>query len=151
MSKFMRGLLIGLGILLAIAVLVGIGFQVYGMVTHAGVARVLPMYRMMPRPFGYARGGFRGGWLPFGGLIGVVGVALLAVLVIAALMSPGSGRPPARVCARCGRGLETGWVACPHCGQPVDPMAASGQVTPEADPSLAVPPKRGRTRGGASA
>lgn len=160
MSKFVKGLLIGLGVLLVIALLAWVGFQIYAMVAHGQVARVRPIAPMMPRfwprSFGYGQFGFHGGgfpfmrWFPFGGLIGVLGLGLLAALVIVALTSPG-GRAATRVCARCGRGLEAGWIACPHCGQPVEPPASVEQASSDADPATPAPAKRGRTKGGASA
>lgn len=161
MSKFVKGLLIGLGVLLVIALLAWVGFQVYAVVAHGQVARVRPIAPLLPRfapgPHEYGRFGFRGGGFPFmgrfpfGGLIGVLGLGLLAALVIVALMSPGRGRAAARVCARCGRGLEVGWIACPHCGQPVEPLATVEQTPSDAGEAKAAPAKRGRTRGRASA
>lgn len=94
-------------------------------------ARVRGPWMMMP--FGHGGYMMRGfGWMmPFGGLFGgfiTLGILTLAVLGIVWLVrrvaapqtSPAAQQTPAPVqatCKRCGKPVEAGWVACPHCGK----------------------------------
>ena len=118
MSKFVRGVLIGLGILLAIALLAALAFQVYGMVTLNPYGRFHEMIPMM-RGFGQFGHGFGFGWFPFGGLFGLLILAGLAVLVVAALVGTSKPQAARRACSNCGKPLEPEWVNCPYCGQKV--------------------------------
>ena len=123
MSTFLKGLLIGLGVLVALAILAGVGFQVYAMVTYGRAGVGYPMmggYGHM-RGFGLLPwGGALGhmGWLPWGGAFGFLFFLALVVLVVA-LIFGATGSRATRVCAHCGKPLEAGWIACPHCGQMV--------------------------------
>ncbi len=154
-SKVARGLLIALIVILVLGVLGAIGFQAYERATHGQTARLGPVLRP---GLGDGRFGFRGGLIPyrglipFGGYLGLAGLillALLAALVIAALMSP-EGNVPAKACARCGRDLQNGWVACPHCGQLVESASAGASAAGISEDSPA-PVRKRRSRKGASA
>ncbi len=121
MSKFVRGLLIGLGGLLVLAVLVAIGFQVYGLVSLSRFGALQPMMggfgRMHPGfGFGY---GYGMHMFPWGGWIGLLALGALGVVLVVALIGAARPAQPTRVCAACGKPLEAGWIACPHCGQKV--------------------------------
>ncbi len=120
MDKVLRGILIGLGILVGIALLAGIAFQVYGYVAMARFGGVGPMMG----GFGYGRHMLGVGMYPWGGWLGLLGIGLVAALVVSLLVS-GKSHGASRNCTRCGRSLEAGWIACPHCGQPVEPTGAS--------------------------
>jgi hypothetical protein len=72
---------------------------------------------------GYSMMGF--GFLPMIGMV-LVPLAVVALVVVGAVALLRSGRPTptaapaapvAPVCANCGQALQTGWLACPHCGQ----------------------------------
>jgi hypothetical protein len=115
MSKFVKGLLIGLGVLVALAVLAAVGFQIYGMATYGRIAAGYPMMGFLP----HMRGGFGMGWLPWGGAFGFLFFVALIVLVVALILGTAGPRPASRVCAHCGKPLQEGWVACPHCGEKV--------------------------------
>ena len=120
MDTVLRGLLIGLGILVGIALLAGIAFQVYGYVamTRYGVADP------MMGGFGYGRHMLGVGMSPWGSWLGILGIGLLAAIVIGLLVS-GRSHESSRSCTRCGRSLTTGWMACPYCGQPVEPAVGT--------------------------
>ncbi len=94
---------------------------------------------------GAARGGFGPGMMGYGGFgptmmgggynmmglgfLGMFGMVLVPLAVLAlgvvgivallrsSQVTPPSVAPAAPTCANCGQPVQTGWVACPHCGQ----------------------------------
>jgi hypothetical protein len=74
---------------------------------------------------GYSMMGF--GFLPMVGMV-LVPLALVTLGVVGVVALLRSGRPTPSMarktsavsaCANCGQAVQTGWVACPHCGQKV--------------------------------
>jgi hypothetical protein len=116
MNKVLRTILMVLGILLLAALLFGLGTQIYWAASGARWAgRVaVPMMGV----WGMHRG-VSMGWFP--GFSGIVGLGILGLVVagLVALFRGVGPRQPARVCAHCGKPLEAGWIACPHCGEKV--------------------------------
>jgi len=139
--KWIIGIVLGLVIL---AVLVGVGFMVFGNfhVFRAG-AQVSPRFfergpGMMPYGgFGYhMRGpGMMGyGMRPFGGFFGgLLSLAFLALVVLGIIWlvirlrtsKPVDAVPatmPAAIvnpCKKCGRPIQYDWKVCPYCGEKV--------------------------------
>jgi hypothetical protein len=83
--------------------------------------RVMTYRRMMPNGM-MGAGGF--GWI---GMLARVAIPLLFVGLVVAVgvlllrkpSTPPAATPPAlpaAVCKKCGKPVEQGWVACPHCG-----------------------------------
>ncbi len=122
MNKILRGVLIGLGILVALAVLAGIAFQTYGLVALRRYGVMGPMMGGYEYGFGRHMVGF--GMYPWGGWLGILGLGLVAALVIGLLVS-GNSHKSTRACVKCGQPLQAGWIACPHCGQPVEPTVVA--------------------------
>lgn len=115
MNKVLRTTLMVLGILVLAALLFGFGTQLYWMVSGA---RWVGFGPMMGGMWGMHRGAFLG-WSPIlGWLIGLVILALAVAGVVALVRGPVPSQP-ARTCAHCGKPLQEGWVACPHCGEKV--------------------------------
>jgi hypothetical protein len=139
MSKVLKWILyIVLG-LVALAVVAGIVFAIFGGVGH-GYYMMRPGFRMMqPYRYGY----FSPGRMIFGGLF-ALGIFLLVIVGIVALINAivRGNRPaqvtqtpqqaptpqsvpaaemaaPTRTCSNCGRPAQEDWKTCPYCGNPL--------------------------------
>ena len=118
MNRALKIALLVLGSLVAVAILFGIGYRIYWL--SAGGAGWYSGFRPMMgggwgmNPFHMA------GWMPLGGFLGVLVLLSLLGVGIAILVNLKSGPKSApRLCAKCGRPIEAGWVVCPHCGEKV--------------------------------
>jgi len=118
MNKALKITLLVLGSLVSVAILFGIGYRLYWL--FAGGAGVFGGFHPMMRvglgmnPTRMMR------WLPLGGFLGTLILLSLLGVGIAILVNLKSGPKAApRLCAKCGRPFEAGWVACPHCGEKV--------------------------------
>ncbi|HLB65119.1 MAG TPA: zinc ribbon domain-containing protein [Anaerolineales bacterium] len=115
MDKFLRTTLIVLGILVLVAVLFGLGMQLYWAVASPRVAAFSPM---MGRAWGMHGGMVFGGFPFLGSLLGL-GLVILVVVGMIGLVRGIGSRTPVRACAHCGAPLQAGWIACPRCGEKV--------------------------------
>jgi len=125
MSKALRWILYVLLGLVALAIIAGIVFAVFGAYRY-GVMR--PGLRMMePMRFYY----FSPLRSIFGGLLGL-GVFILVIVGIVALVNalvrgnrpaqpnpPAQMAAPARTCSNCGKPAQEDWKTCPYCGNPL--------------------------------
>jgi hypothetical protein len=118
MNKALKIVLLILGTLVAVAILFGIGYRLYWL--FAGGAGLFGGFHPMMgggwgmHPLRTVR------WLPVGGFLGVLVLLSLLGVGIAILVNLRSAPKTApRLCAKCGRPIEAGWVVCPHCGEKV--------------------------------
>jgi hypothetical protein len=144
--KWIIGIVLGL---IVIAVLVGVGFMVFGRFhVYTGEARIVQGFSddgrgpgMMPYGgFGQIRGpGMMGrGFNPLGGLIGgLFSLAFLALAVMGVIWLVDHLRMPKQAvavpaampvetpavittpCKKCGQSLHDDWKVCPYCGKRV--------------------------------
>lgn len=115
MDKLLRTTLVVLGILVLVAVLFGLGMQLYWAVAGPSVAG---FPAMMGRAWGMHGGMVFGGFPFLGSLLGLGLLILVVVGIVSLVRGTGLGAP-ARPCAHCGAPLQPGWVACPRCGERV--------------------------------
>lgn len=113
MDRFLRTVLIVLGIVVLAVFLFGLGWQLYWALAGPRVAG----FAVGPMPMMRGAWGLHPiGWLPgFGWLLGLG----LLILVVAGIVSLVQGAAPSRRCARCSSPLQEGWIACPRCGEKV--------------------------------
>jgi hypothetical protein len=138
MSKILKWILYILLGLVALAVVAGIVFMIFGGyrtgIMWPGYRMMEPGFRMMdPMRFYY-----HPGFLIFGGLL-CLGVILLVIIGIVAFVNvlvnrnqPDQTPPPAQIttppaeptapshtCENCGKPAQEDWKTCPYCGNPL--------------------------------
>ena len=125
MSKALRWILYILLGLVALAVIAGIVFAVFGAyrygVVHPGLRMMEPMRFYYFSPIRSI----------FGGLLGL-GIIVLVIVGIVALVNalvqssttrqatpPAQMTAPSRTCSNCGKPAQEDWKTCPYCGNPL--------------------------------
>jgi uncharacterized membrane protein len=128
MNKVLKWILYVLLGLVALAVIAGIVFAIFG---GHGYYMMRPGFQMM-EPYRYNYSPLRS---IFGGLFGL-GIFLLVIVGIVALVSamlrgnrfhqantpaqtPTPVPTPTRTCSNCGKPAQEDWKTCPYCGNPL--------------------------------
>ena len=120
MKNWWKYILVGLVVFLAayaIALLVfGGGWWRWGM-----MGRWMMRPGFMQGPYFPHMGGFE--WLALLGMLLIPLLILVVTVVGVVALLRGSSRAslPTAACPNCRRSIQTGWVACPYCGQDLRP------------------------------
>lgn len=125
MSKVLKWILYVLLGLVALAVIAGIVFAIFG---GYGYGMMRPGFRVMMPMHYYSISPVR---TIFGGLLGL-GVIVLVIVGIVALVNalvrgnrpiqtnpPAQMTTPTRTCSNCGKPAQDDWKTCPYCGNPL--------------------------------
>jgi hypothetical protein len=116
-------------------ILLGVGFFIAGFCVALplmGIFTGTPLRLLSGQGLMMSRFPMMGGWgggplelvmLAIRCVVPVLIVAGFVVLIVFLVRKPSAGKPsaetpppPSKVCPGCGKPVETGWVACPHCG-----------------------------------
>jgi zinc-ribbon domain len=138
MSKVLKWILYVVLGLIALAIIAGIVFAIFGGLGH-GYYMMRPGLRMM-QPYRDGFGYYRPMGGIFGGLLGL-GIFVLIIIGIVALVNvimrgnrpaqvtqsvqPTQPAPaaemavPTRTCSNCGKPAQDDWTTCPYCGNPL--------------------------------
>jgi len=122
MNKVWKWVLLFLGVFL---VAFFVALPLLGLGGFGHVYGWMPMMGLRSGGCGLWGSGFGSGFGLFGGALMMLGMfliplALVALIVFGVVSLTRKNQPEitsSRPCANCGKPVQTGWVACPYCGE----------------------------------